>query len=147
MLRPPLRQRPHFRQRPSFRWRTPFTTAQDRRFARFQLLAEGLQVDHHVGGALVASVGVLGEALVHQQFQLHRDTGPQCRHRLGLFAGDRIHYRLIVVALERLLAGDHLVQNDSQGPDVGAAIDLAAVSLLGRHVGDRAHRLVQTCKF
>ena len=43
-----------------------------------------------------------------------------------------------VLALERPLAGQHLVQDDAERPDVGASIDGLALRLLGRHVGGRA---------
>ena len=38
------------------------------------------------------------------------------------------------VADERSVPGDHFVQHHAERPDVGAAIDLAALGLFGRHV-------------
>ena len=48
-----------------------------------------------------------------------------------------------VVAPEGPAAGDHLVQHDAQGVDVGGGRHLPAVHLLGRHVGGRAHHLAR----
>ena len=42
------------------------------------------------------------------------------------------------VALERPLAGRHLVEQDAEREDVGAAVDRKPLRLLGRHVGDGA---------
>ena len=45
-----------------------------------------------------------------------------------------------VGAPERQLARQKLVGDDAQRPDVGASIDMISGGLLGRHVGDGAHR-------
>ena len=64
-----------------------------------------------------------------------RSDEPRARaeqHRGGFFGGP--------LALERPLAGDPLVQDHAERPDVGGAVDGAAVDLLRRHVADRADR-------
>ena len=43
-----------------------------------------------------------------------------------------------LAALEGAPAGDHLVKNRAEGKNIGAAIDLPALGLLGRHVGHGA---------
>ena len=43
-----------------------------------------------------------------------------------------------VVAQERTPAGQHLVEHDAEGPDIGAAIDRAPAGLFRRHIGGRA---------
>ena len=45
--------------------------------------------------------------------------------------GDRL-------AVEQPRAGEHLVEHDAEGPDVGALVDGLAARLLGRHVGGGA---------
>ena len=55
---------------------------------------------------------------------------PRLEHR-----GQGVRDRL---ALEQLLAGEHLEQHPAEGPDVGAPVDRLALGLLGRHVGGGA---------
>jgi len=50
---------------------------------------------------------------------------------------DRVKERWAVGTPERAVPGHHLVEHDSQGPEIGAGIDVAAPNLLGRHVGRR----------
>ena len=47
---------------------------------------------------------------------------------------------------KRQLAGGHLVQDRTEGKQVGTDIELAAAGLLGRHVGGGAHRGARTGK-
>jgi hypothetical protein len=54
---------------------------------------------------------------------------------VGLGAQHRGHGVADRLGLEQLLADQHLVEDHAEGPDVGAAIDLLAARLLGRHVG------------
>ena len=42
------------------------------------------------------------------------------------------------VAAEHALPGQHLEQDDAEGPDVGALVDRLPARLLGAHVGRRA---------
>jgi len=42
------------------------------------------------------------------------------------------------VAAEGAAAGDHLIQNHAERPQVRAAVKRFLLGLLGRHVGDRA---------
>jgi len=42
------------------------------------------------------------------------------------------------VSREERLAGEHLVEEHPEGPDVGALVDRLAARLLGRHVGGGA---------
>jgi hypothetical protein len=63
------------------------------------------------------------------------------RRRRRRRGGQVLHQHLAVaLADERHAAGDHLVEHDAEGVDVGAVIDVAAaLALLGGHVRRRAH--------
>ena len=63
--------------------------------------------------------GVLLEALLQQPLRLERGTPS---HR-GSVLNHRGENRRDVVADERLLPGEHLVEHDTEGPDVGAFVD------------------------
>ena len=43
---------------------------------------------------------------------------------------------MLGLALEGQASREHLVEDDPEGPDVGAGVDVLAEELLGRHVGD-----------
>src|SRR6185295_3393369 len=60
--------------------------------------------------------------------------------RLGLAVQDRKEDGLIVVRRKRPPAGEHLVEQCTQSPEIGAAIHGITSGLLGRHVGRRPRR-------
>ena len=103
------------------------------RQTRIALGIEALQVDDHVGGALVALVPVLGQQLVQDPAELRIRTG-RLGDPLRLTAEDARKRVVDIVAAERLSAGDHLVENAAQGEQVGALVHLFAADLLRRHV-------------
>ena len=55
--------------------------------------------------------------------------------RLTQHGGQRLCH---VVPLEETPTGEHFVEHDAEGPDVGAAIDAPALRLLRGHVRRRA---------
>jgi hypothetical protein len=59
-----------------------------------------------------------------------------CGHaaQIGVLPHDRRHHVRHGLTLEQLRSGQHLVQHDAEGPDVGAFIDLLAAGLFRRHV-------------
>ena len=66
-----------------------------------------------------------------------------------LLVDDRHHHRSRCLGDEGEATGEHLVEHDTEGPDVGAVIGVASVSLLRTHVVDRADhraRLRQLCR-
>ena len=95
------------------------------------------QVRNGVPDVAQALAGVPGEATAQQPrrgggvpagraFQ----SGSRPQHRR-----EDVAHRL---AREQPPAGEHLVEQDAEGPDVGALVDGLAPGLLGRHVGGRA---------
>ena len=87
-----------------------------------------------LGAGLVAVVRRLGE-----RFCDHRVGGASRRRRLVLEVG--VEDGGVVAALERLAAGQALVEQTAERVDVGAAVDRVAADLLGGDVVDRAHQL------
>ena len=87
---------------------------------------------------LEAVGGRLGERgrhqLVHRRRQLQLR---QLRRRRRLLVADLVGDRL-ERALERLLAGQKLVEHDAAREEVGARVGFEAAALLGRHVRRRA---------
>jgi hypothetical protein len=57
----------------------------------------------------------------------------------GEHVGDRVTF-------EQPLAGEHLVEHDPEGPDVGAFVDRLALGLFGRHVGGGADDHAHLCR-
>jgi hypothetical protein len=59
---------------------------------------------------------------------------------------DGIDDGLVVVSPERKPPGEHFVEHDAERPDIGALVQIAAASLLRRHVGDGAQRRLALCE-
>jgi hypothetical protein len=76
-------------------------------------------------------VGPFGQRFHHDPLELDRHAGPKRRGWLGILVVDRIHHRLIVVALERPPPRDHLIQNGTERPDIRPVIHLLAPRLFG----------------
>ena len=89
-------------------------------------------------GVRVAVVGRLGERLGDDEIE-HRgdrrvDRARRRRHQVEDLEHDRGH----VLAGERRLAGEHLVEDHAEREDVRARLGALARDLLGRHVARRA---------
>jgi elongation factor G len=90
---------------------------------------------------LVALVGDLGQGAVEDGDQpLRQRADVVLRRREGL-VDDAVGDHREVVAAEGLLAGQHLVEDDAQGEDVGPVVDVAPLDLLRRHVVGGAQEL------
>ena len=61
-------------------------------------------------------------------------AGVHLRDRHRVVRRDRIKNRVVVLPFEGSPPGHRLVEQDREGPDVGAMIDVVAPRLLGRHV-------------
>ncbi len=89
------------------------------------------QVGAHLGGGLVAVLGVLGQRLEHHGVQVGGDAfvAPRRRHRV--FADVLVGHRDRRVTDERWFAGEHFVEHAAQRVDVGTGVDGVASGLLG----------------
>ena len=65
--------------------------------------------------------------------------GLRSRSRGGALVQVRVHDRELALAVERRRAGQALVEDAAERVHVGAPVDLLALDLLGRDVGDRPH--------
>src|SRR5262249_3626891 len=84
-----------------------------------------------------AAIGKARQTPHHGGRQLARKIGrPLTRRRSPMEVEDRAEDGAGVLAGEKALAREHLPENDAQGEDVGAAVELLAPDLLGSHVAE-----------
>ena len=88
------------------------------------------QVVGHVPGPLVALGGVLLEGPGEDRSSPGGRSSTYCSGRREVVVDDAVADHRQVLALERLVAGEHLVEHDAQREDVGAVVDLLALDLL-----------------
>ena len=79
---------------------------------------------------------ILDQATLQQRADRRRDVGGECLPTRFEADYGAEHVRQIL-AVECSPAGEHLVQDAAEGPDVAALVRLASFRLLGRHVGGR----------
>src|SRR5438128_1434616 len=123
------------------------------RYLRLRALARGATGDDHalgMGERLAQLERVLGTvprvALERVQDDLlegRRDLGTQASRRRRVVVQLGAHRRVDVVALERHLAGQHLVEDDAQAVEIAAGVSPLPLHLLGGHVVRGADRLGQ----
>jgi hypothetical protein len=98
------------------------------------LREEALECEHHVLRRAPAIARLFLEALVDDSLELARNLGIHFARALVLLESNLVHRRTLLVLDEGLLAGEHLVQHDTERKDVAAGVELVAEHLLGRHV-------------
>jgi len=100
------------------------------------------QVARHLGGPLVALLGLLRQRALDDAVEARRDGGVDLAQRRMRRAGDAVHERErgVVRLDEGMAAGEHLEQYDAEREQIGARIGREAEHLLGRHVLGRAER-------
>src|ERR1700733_5351494 len=87
---------------------------------------------------LIAQVAVLLQSLVDDLFQFRRQIGIQTNRRNRRALENGIESDAGTFAAKWQLSGGHFVENDSEGEEIRARIQLLRAHLLRRHVGDRA---------
>ncbi len=107
---------------------------------RLETLGHGLEIRPQLLHGLIAVSRFLGQRLTNDLLQPGRDVRPGFFKRVRVGMDDLMDDRLIVVAAERQLPGQHLVEDDAERPDVGARVEILAPGLLRRHVGDGPDR-------
>ena len=83
---------------------------------------------------LVPVIGIAGEAARQDVLEGARHLRPSRTDRLGSTREARHRGRHVGVASEGRLPGQHLVEDEAEGVDVGATVDGVAVHLLGSEV-------------
>ncbi len=100
---------------------------------------EVLEVAAQVARGLVAVLGPLLERALDHAREGLRDVVADLAGRPRRVLEDRGENGEVGVAAEGALPRGHLVEQDPEREDVGAVVHRQALSLLRRHVGDRAH--------
>src|ERR1700686_609930 len=85
-------------------------------------------------GGLEALAGIFGESHDDNLIERLRDAGAENDGGLGALLEMRGHHGVVAVGLEGKLAGDHFVEGDAEGVEVGAVVGRVTLHLFGRHV-------------
>ena len=110
----------------------------DERTRRRQRGAHAAHVGEEVEGVLVAERGIPARSRDDQRVDLRRDVAADGRRGRDVAVHVLVGHAQRALAGVRHLPGDHLEQQDAGRVDVGPAVGLAPLDLLGRQVGDRA---------
>ena len=101
--------------------------------------ADLAQLVEHRAGVRVTLRAVFRQRLPDDGLELRRDVGAHLAQRSGRPGQDRRDDVVGRGTLERLAAGEHLVEHDAEGEHVRRRGDFGADQLLRSHVADRAH--------
>ncbi len=99
--------------------------------SRFQALKVGADV----GGVLIAEVAIFLEALADDFFESGREIGIEAKRRDGSSIEDFFEDDAGGFAVEGKLAGGHFVEDDGEGEEIGASVEIFGADLFGGHVG------------
>ena len=117
---------------------TPFRTRGGGWHAHLGDAAEGLEGETKVARGLEALFRVLLQAMAGDTLQAGRNRAAGSAELQRLVLENGVHQLHGGISGERVLAGEHLVQDDAEGEDVGAMVGGLAADLLGGHVAGRA---------
>ena len=105
---------------------------------------EPLQVGAHLRSFLIAQPRLFFERTGDDPIELRRKRGIQAQRRDGIAIENRLENHSGRFAAEWPAAGGHFIKDHAEREKVAAHVDVFAARLLGRHVGDGAHRSVRT---
>ena len=86
------------------------------------------------------------QCLEHEPFNRLRNLALLGLQRGRRVVSNRVRDGFRVPTLERRLAGQHLVQHDSDRPDIATNVGVLATRLLRRHVGHRTDCRARDCQ-
>ena len=94
----------------------------------------------HLGSREEAGARIAFDGASHDAFELHGDLGAERANRRQLPGEDRDEDGSCIRTVEGARPGEHLVEDDADGIEVDAQVEVAeARGLLGRHVLGRTH--------
>jgi len=97
------------------------------------------QIECNVARGVEALLGSFFQTVLDDALQRGRYAAICLRQICGIFFEDRAHGIGGSLAMKGALAGNHLVENCTEGEDVGAGVDGNAAHLLGRHISCGSH--------
>ena len=89
-------------------------------------------------GGLKALAGIFGKGHDDNLIERLRYTGAENDRRLGHLLEMGGHHGVVAVSLKGELAGDHFIERDAEGVEIGAIVDGVAFDLFGGHVVEGA---------
>ena len=73
----------------------------------------------------------------HKAFERRREIASMRRRQLGLIVKNRVRNRDLLIPTKWLSSGEHLVEHDTERPQVRTSVHVLAPDLLRRHIGHR----------
>ena len=102
--------------------------------------AAAREIGDQVLGARVAVGRILAQQLQHQIIEIGCHFRPQAARRRRSLVENAVRHRLERRALERLLAGQRLIEQAAERPEIRAIVGRQTLELLGTHRQRRAER-------
>ena len=102
---------------------------------RGRVAAESAQIAEELAGGLVSGFWISFEETANDAEELGRNIRAHGGDGGGVGGQDRVKDGSLVVRGKGAPAGQHFVEDRTEGPQIAAAIDLLAGGLFGRHVG------------
>ena len=110
----------------------------------FQFLLQALQITRQIVRCLVTFISALAQRLSDNSLQPGWNLRVACQWNRFKFH-ERNQGMALRLALERYATGHHLIEHNTQGPDICSSIHVFTARLLWRHVLDRAQYHSRIC--